>query len=450
MPSVVLLKTSIDIGALNTTLDVGSNSSLCEQSAIQQWVKTQQAIPESIQREAQTFRAAQALQECLAAQAATDIQRLIGPGAALKAQIAAAQAHIAPRIDSRWKEDQERARRLAASFQPRIDSRWTEAQERLQTLGAPWKAIDERVREAFQLFQPEVLLAKKAFQGLAAPYQALFQAWQAQMQPFLEQMTAIQAPLALLKDDPKFQEGAQRTRDIITLVRACCPLYRESDPEHQQEEINAALTRLIAQLHPGLRNPRAAQALRRKAKTQHTSTQNFLHTEVFPTAIRLVASEVASAQRMRVGRKWVTNRDGKVLVAAPWGTPLTFQAFTHWFLSQVYVAAAAIVLDDVYPRPTTQQAQVVVYKEDALERLTAPASAGARDSAILTALLQAEEMDPEDQLHRLLTVASPRARELFRLLRQGLSIKEAAAELGMSRSTAYVHCYRTRAKVRRR
>jgi DNA-binding CsgD family transcriptional regulator len=453
MSPVVLLKTAVDIGALDTTLEVGSNSSPSEQSAIQQCVKTQQAIQESLQRAVQTFRAAPALQAFLAAQAAADGQCLMGPVAAFKEQIAAAQAHIAPRIDSRWKEDQERARRLAASFQPRIDSRWKETQERLQTPGAPLKAIHERVREAFQLFQPiqhEVLRAKKAFQGLAAPYQALFQAWQAQMQPFLEQMTAIQAPLALLKDDPKFQEGAQRTRDIITLVRACCPLYRESDPEHQQEEINAALTRLIAQLYPGLRNPRAAQALRQKAATRHTSTKNFLRTEVFPTAIRLVASEVTSSRRMRVGRKWVTNRDGKVLVVAPWGTPLTFQAFTHWFFSQVYGAAAAIVLDDVYPRPTTQQAQVVVYEEDALERLTVPASASARDSAMLTALLQAEERDPADQLHRLLTIASPRARELFRLLRQKLSIKEAAAVLGMSPATAYVHIYRTRAKGRRR
>jgi DNA-binding CsgD family transcriptional regulator len=125
-------------------------------------------------------------------------------------------------------------------------------------------------------------------------------------------------------------------------------------------------------------------------------------------------------------------------------------AFYDWFISQVYAAAAAIVLGDVYPRPTTQQAQVVVYEEDALERLTVPASASARDSAMLTALLQAEERDPADQLHRALTVASPRARELFRLLSQGLSIKKAAAVLGMSPATAYVHRYRTRAKGRRR
>jgi hypothetical protein len=50
-----LLKTPVDIGALDTTLEVDSNSSPSEQSAIQQCVKTQQAIQESCQREAQTF-----------------------------------------------------------------------------------------------------------------------------------------------------------------------------------------------------------------------------------------------------------------------------------------------------------------------------------------------------------------------------------------------------------
>jgi hypothetical protein len=275
MPPVVLLKTSIDIGALNTTLDVGSNSSLCEQRAIQQWVKTQQAIPESIQREAQTFRAAQALQECLAAQAAanmqrlmgpvafttkqqaaTDIQRLMGPVAALKEQIAAAQAHIAPRIDSRWKE----------------------TQERLQTLGAPLKAIHERGREESQLVQPvqyEVLQVQKKLQELAAPFQAFLQDLKARQQLFIDR-TASKA----------FQKKAQRMSDINTMVRACCPLYRERHPEHEQEDwINAALTQLITQLHPGLRKPCAAEALRQQATAQHTSPQDFLRTVVFPEAI---------------------------------------------------------------------------------------------------------------------------------------------------------------------
>jgi DNA-binding CsgD family transcriptional regulator len=428
MPPVVLLKTPVDIAALDTSLEVSSDSSLSEQSAIQQYVKSQQAIQESIRREAQTFRAAQALKEFLAAQAAA------------KEQIAAAQAPIAPLIE-RWKEDQERAQRLAASFQPLIDSQWTEAQERLQTLGAPLKAIHQRVREAFQLFQPfqqEVLQVQKKLQEFAAPFQAFTQDLKARQQPFIDRMAS-----------KAYQKRVHRSRDINTMVSAYCPIYRERYPEYPREDrINAALTGLIAQLPPGLRKPCAAEALRQQAASQHTSPRDFLRTVVFPEAIRLVAREVTTPQRMRLGRKWVTNQHGKILVAVP--MELAPFAFDDWFISQVYAAAAAIVLDEVYPRPITQQAQVLVYEEDALERLTTPASAGARDSAMLTALLQAEEMDPADQLHRMLTVASPRACELFRLLSQGLSIKEAAAVLGMSPATAYVHCYRTRVKGRRR
>jgi DNA-directed RNA polymerase specialized sigma24 family protein len=122
----------------------------------------------------------------------------------------------------------------------------------------------------------------------------------------------------------------------------------------------------------------------------------------------------------------------------------------RWFLSQVYVAAAAIVLDDVYPRPTTQQAQVQVYKEDALERLMAPESSGARDSAMLTALLQAEEIDPADRLHHLLNAASPREKELLLLLCQCQSRDEAAQVMGIKRATADVLMHRIRKKARRR
>jgi hypothetical protein len=435
IPPVVLLKTPADIGVLDTPLEVGSNSSPPEQSAIQQYMKIQQAIQQSIQREAQTFRAAQAWKEFLAAQAAADMQRLMRPGTARKEQIAAAQAPRTPLIESLWKEPQERAQRLAASFQPLIDPPWKEAQERLQTLGAPLQAIHERVREAFQ---HEVLQVQKKLQEFAAPFQAYFQDLQARLQPFYDRMAS-----------KAFREKAQRSSDINTMVRAYCPIYRESDPEYPQEDwINAALTRLIAQLHPGLRKPCAAEALRQQAAAQHTSPQEFLRTVVFPEAIRLVARDVTTPQRMRLGRKWVTNRHGKILVAVPWEELPPF-AFDGWFMSQVYAAAAAIVLGDVYPRPTTQQAQVLVYAEDALERLVARESSGVHDSAMLTAFLQTEEMNPADQLHQILAGATPRAKELILLLEQGLSRKEAAQVMGISRSTVDVLLYREKEKARR-
>src|SRR5262245_59942074 len=103
MPPVAL-RTTADIGVLDTTLAVGSNPSPSEQSSIQQCVKTQQAIQESFQREAQTFRTAPTLQAFLGAQVAADGQYLMGLVAALKAQSAAAQAPIAPLIDFRGTE----------------------------------------------------------------------------------------------------------------------------------------------------------------------------------------------------------------------------------------------------------------------------------------------------------------------------------------------------------
>jgi len=183
-------------------------------------MKIQQALQESSQREAQAFRAAQALQDFSAAQAKADMQRLMGPVAALKEQLAAAQVHIVPLIEH-WKENQERAQRLVASFQPRIDSRWTEALERLQTLGAPLKGAAERVRGAFQLFQPsqqqEVLQVQKKLQEFTASFQAVSQDWKARLQPLLDWMTS-----------EAFQEEEQRISDItptVSLGVTCAVVY---------------------------------------------------------------------------------------------------------------------------------------------------------------------------------------------------------------------------------
>jgi hypothetical protein len=391
-------------------------------------------MQESIQREAQTFRAAPALKPFLTGQAAADIHL-----AAFKEQIAVAQAHIAPLIASRWKEDQERTQRLVAFFQPRIDPPWTEAQERLQTLWAPLKAMHERVREALQLFQQEVLQGQKKLQEFAAPFKALAassKAYAARLQPGLAWIAS-----------EEFLEEGRRISAINTIEAACCPLSRERYPEAPQEDrINAAMARLIAYLHPGLRNPRAAQALRQKAAAQHTSPQHFLRTEVFPTAIWLVARDTTSNRRIRVGREWITNMHGKVLVASPDELPIW--AFHRWFFSQVYGAATAIMLDEGYPRPVIQQAKVLLYEEDALKRLIAVKSSGARDSMRLTPLLQADEMDRLDQLHRIFTVASPREKELLILLEEGCSRNAAAQRMGIKRATVDVLWWRIRKKVR--
>jgi len=106
------------------------------------------------------------------------------------------------------------------------------------------------------------------------------------------------------------------------------------------------------------------------------------------------------------------------------------------------------MLDEGYPRPVIQQAKVLLYEEDALKRLIAVKSSGARDSMRLTPLLQADEMDRLDQLHRIFTVASPREKELLILLEEGCSRNAAAQRMGIKRATVDVLWWRIRKKVR--
>lgn len=234
----------------------------------------------------------------------------------------------------------------------------------------------------------------------------------------------------------------------MDLLLGYCPLYADTLTEderlfwHDEIERDQAITRLVGQMALWLRNPRAALELRRQAAEWETSPRALLRTRLFPQAVLLTLSEAATPQRMRLGPQWVTDDHGKVQVVPPASSHVPFPDFVRWCFSQVYAVASTMLLDEPYPRRTTQSVRLSLHEEDALERLAVPKSPGARDSAMLTDLLQSDETDLADQLHRLLTVASPRARELFILLRQGLSIKEAASVIGMSPNTAYVHCGR--------
>jgi DNA-directed RNA polymerase specialized sigma24 family protein len=167
---------------------------------------------------------------------------------------------------------------------------------------------------------------------------------------------------------------------------------------------------------------------------------------MLPRGVQLALDHAHTERRIRLGTHWVKNTSGRQGVIAPRDLP--FNAFTQWLQAEAYNAIEALLLDEAYPRPTAHPLSVVWCAEDALERLAAPASPGARESAQLTALLS--DAEGNDQLHRLLTAASPRAQQLFRLVSEGLSITEAASVIGMSSSTAYVHYHRTRKKVNSR
>jgi DNA-binding CsgD family transcriptional regulator len=374
------------------------------------------------------------------------------------------------------REKQEHLRRAFSSFQLLIESQWKEGQEGLHRLGAPFQkmaassrqdiqahgaqtamdfqrfrdtAVDsQRLRDAvtgFQRFRDSAHFINKEYkqlQRLVASCQPLIDSrWRAEQERWQRALTF--RPFY----DP---ELLQKESDINVLLRAYCPRYRDSHPESEGDiRLNGAIGRLTGHMTLGLRNPPARRELRRRAAQQRISPKDLLRTEIFPLAMTLVSYEADTPQRIRVGRDWATNSQGKVEIVSP-QAGLPSRAFVQWWFSQVYAAATAMLLDEPYPRPTTQPVPLLLREEDALERLAAPESPGARDSAMLTALLQPEEMDSADQLHHLRTVASPREKELLLLLCQGLSRNEAAQAMGIKRATADVLIHRTRQKARRR
>lgn len=431
MRPVTLLETPWSAEVLDTT----QASTLCpvEYRAMQELLQSQPPLQEFIQREA--FRAVQDLLQTeqqaarvaasLTVQAAqvavgfqrlsltpvtTDLQSMRDATGALIEQATAAHARAALLTDTAWfqtmlssrAEENERLQQELRSFFRLIALCWEEANQRLQRLAASLQTMIERVHEALERLQ-------------------------------------------------RLADALNPVIDITELMHAHCPLDTESRPM-SQPGINwdKALTRLTAHMRPRLRNPQAARVLRQRAAAWHTTPQALLRTELFPKALLLVAGEAAKPQRMRVGRRWVVDKHRKMLVVSPALAPVPLGAFVRWFVSQGYAAATATLLDEAYPRPTTQPVPLLLREEDALERLAVPKSPGANESAMLTALLHEAEVDPSDQLHRLLAGAFPRARELILLRQQGLSCNDAARVMGISRNTVYVLLHRERKKAGRR
>jgi hypothetical protein len=167
---------------------------------------------------------------------------------------------------------------------------------------------------------------------------------------------------------------------------------------------------------------------------------------IFPEALLLVSLEIQNPQGIRLGKRWVTDQQGKISQVSPFAD-VDLRVFDRWFFTQVYAAAASIVLGEPYPKPRTPSVKLLLRSQDALERLVAPESPGAREQARLTTLLHGEE-NTGDRLQDLLASASPREKELLLLLSQGFSREEAAHAMGISVTTLRVFLHRLRRKSR--
>jgi hypothetical protein len=201
---------------------------------------------------------------------------------------------------------------------------------------------------------------------------------------------------------------------------------------------------LIAQIYMRKISPRAQRALHELALMQRQGKQVLLRQILAPKGLLLASDESHLPQRIRFGKQWVKDQQGKVVELRP--DVLPFQWFVRWHIQRTHRHLEDILLDRAlggkwsdpletdYKRLDDVMAQRMKMKKPLPDGFFIPSPEARLAAQTLIAALG--------------RVATLRERELLRLLLAGASREEAAARLGMSRKTVDVHCSNLRQKWR--
>jgi DNA-binding CsgD family transcriptional regulator len=193
-------------------------------------------------------------------------------------------------------------------------------------------------------------------------------------------------------------------------------------------------THLIAQVHMGRVKPTAGRVLRDLA-LQHRQGQGVLLSSwLAPEGLLLASGESHLPQRIRLGRQWVKDQQGKVVELRP--DVLPFYWFVRWHIQRAHHHVEGILLDRALvgqrldPLETNYEgldelmARKIKMRKPLPDGVVVPSSEARLAAQTLIAALG--------------SMATPREHELLSLLLDGASPQEAAAELGIERATVYV------------
>jgi hypothetical protein len=201
---------------------------------------------------------------------------------------------------------------------------------------------------------------------------------------------------------------------------------------------------LIAQVHMGRVKPSAGSVLRDLALERRQGKEVLLSHWLAPEGLLLASGESDLPQRIRFGKQWVKDQQGKVVELRP--DVLPFQWFVRWHIQRTHRHLEDILLDRAlggkwsdpletdYKRLDDVMAKRMKMKKPLPDGFFIPSPEARLAAQTLIAALG--------------SVATLRERELLRLLLAGASREEAAARLGMSRKTVDVHCSNLRQKWR--
>lgn len=242
-------------------------------------------------------------------------------------------------------------------------------------------------------------------------------------------------------------------------------------------ERNAAVLRLASHMHRKLAKPRARWCLVQLSfalwggrRTQRVlpdlSPAGLLRDWFLPAGILFTLTRIEHPTKVRLGRRWVTDPDGRKREIIPL-RDLTVGPFRQWFFAETYREAAEAVVD-TYLVQTGGDANLRGWSS--LDVLTAAGAGEAFEVGddhrvvfanrytiplVLTRArrdeLQGEAEEERQQaiqemVAQLTAKASPRQRQLFALLKAGCTKAQAAQALGLAPSTVRVQLHRVREK----
>jgi hypothetical protein len=247
--------------------------------------------------------------------------------------------------------------------------------------------------------------------------------------------TTIQHVVDRLWHEADFHERIWPGYSDLMEMLAC--VDSADDPGESKRHLWAAARRYSRRLLPEHLGLMARIRLREMGAASEVDEYSLILKHYSPMAIVFVIENSRQIQTVRLGEKWVKNRDGKKWRGRP--CDLILGKFYLWVQREMYKACEAFILDLEYPRTNIDCCDD---KKCDLDEDGELPSDTAQESAALHNLLIKQDGDRSG----LLGLLTKRQREFLYLFAHDCDAPSAAEKMRLAESTGYVLLHQIRKK----
>lgn len=197
-------------------------------------------------------------------------------------------------------------------------------------------------------------------------------------------------------------------------------------------QVEAAKRLAHTMISPKL-GPLARRRMKQEAAGARMGVGDYLEKGLFPDGIIVAVGEMASSKKVRLGRKWVLDKDGKASERRPI-YDLSVGDFVHWLYQEASKACDAILMEKTYPKDALN------LLEDGHQIDTAAIK---RSRLGLIADLFTVELDPLGDRIIAVESAQEAKKELFTLMKKVSSKEQALLKKALDRDGELVELLHT-------